>query len=884
VKSALLACLIGSTAVAADLFPFQLPWDDASPSVTNLSHLNEKPAGRDGFVTVKDGHLFAGENRLRIFGVNVCFGANFPDKEMAPKVAARMAKFGINCVRFHHMDMFSAPAGIFAKDGKTLDPGQLDRLDWFIAKLKEQGIYANLNLHVSRTYPDRPRAEKKGNPDYDKGVDNFCAAMIALQKDYARDLLTHVNPYTGKSYAEEPAVALVEINNENALGFQWWAGQMENLPEPYAGELNERWSKWLVQKYGPKPKAADAAPNPEDWTNKLWEEWKVNKGEMDARISDAWKEGAREEGPELLENGNFTEGMKGWNVEQHGTAEVSSSTEKGLRVEVKKTGQESWHAQFSRGGLKVAGGIGYAVTFRARAPKPMSVSVNLMQAHEPYKVLGSKLVEVGPDWRDVKAVFKTSAADDNARVSMTGLGQTAGVFEFADFSLRTAAIDASVKRDAGKRVHYFTKAALAQRTPAAQRDWQEFIWDTESAYWNGMRDFLKKDLGVKALIVGTQGFWSPGHVQAGMDVIDSHAYWQHPDFLGRGWNQDVWSVKNIPMAGAKDGGTLPGLAAQRVLGKPFICTEYNHAAPNTYSAETFPLLCAFAALQDWDGVFAFSYSHRGAGEWGQEHVNNFFDIDRHPVKMATLPGAVLSFRQPAPKIYSAVWVEPGLKISVREGLAGGPGFARKLLYKDTNPLNSFFTRIALRAFNPLHESAKNSETHMLEGDTGTRGSPDAMPNVIRWNEKGRFAFYVSNRSMVYAGPAAPAERKGLAEMFVQPGASRQDWACYQLTVLDTEEDVDFSTARRMLITASGDVENTGMGWKDNTKSSVGRDWGKSPVLVEGPAAKIVIPGEGKFKAWALDERGQRRGEIAVAGDTLEIGPQHKTLWYEVERQ
>ena len=97
----------------------------------------------------------------------------------------------------------------------------------------------------------------------------------------------------------------------------------------------------------------------------------------------------------------------------------------------------------------------------------------------------------------------------------------------------------------------------------------------------------------------------------------------------------------------------------------------------------------------------------------------------------------------------------------------------------------------------------------------------------------------------------------------------------------------FATAKRILITATGDIENTGMGWKNAAKTSVGRDWGKAPVLVEGPAAKIELLeflGGGKFMAWALDERGQRRAEIPVANGTLEIGPQHRTLWYEVERQ
>ncbi len=822
------------------MFPFQLPWDDASESATNISWLNDKPAGRDGLVHVKDGHLFAGEKRLRIFGVNTCFAANFPDKDMAPKVAARMAKFGINCVRFHHMDMLSAPGGIFAKDGRTLDPGQLDKLDFFIAELKKNGIYADLNLHVSRTYPDRPRAEKKGNPDYDKGVDNYCAAMIALQKDYARDLLTHVNAYTGKRYADEPAVALVEINNENALGFQWWAGQMDDLPNPYREELESLWAAWILKKHG-----------------------------SDEAARKAWSEGAREPGAEMLADPS-------WSFEQHGGASRSHSVENGLiTLIVRNPGTESWHVQFSTSPLAVKAGS-YEVRFRWRASesgvdiKDANLSVALMQSHEPWKVLGSANVKSRVPFHEASATIQITEADDKARLTIGGMGKTPGVFEFSGLkqftgiSLRPAGVDGTLTRDEKSRIPIIRKRDLARTTPAKQRDWQEFIWDTETAYWNGMRDFLKKDLGVKAPIVGTQGFWSPGHVQAGMDVIDSHAYWHHPDFHGRGWNADVWDVKNEPMTGAPDGGTLPGLAAQRVAGKPFLCTEYNHPSPNTYSAETFPLLCAFAALQDWDGVFAFSYSHRAGDAWSQESFNNFFDIDRHSVKMATLPAAVISFRRGD--------VPPAMSSDERHfsrheladmALSGGPGFVFR---PEKNPAfasyrNSYDIVDEPRSFGSL--TAKGLSALEWAADKG----------VVLARYK-RTSFLVGKH----------LESLGIIPGGFWPQKTRNDFACYQLTVLDRDERADFSTTKRILITATGDIENTGMGWKNAAKTSVGRDWGKAPVLVEGPAAKIELPGGGKFKAWALDERGQRRAEIPVANGTLEIGPQHRTLWYEVERQ
>ena len=837
----------------ADMFPFQLPWDDASESATNVSWLNDKPAGRDGFVQVKDGHLFAGEKRLRIFGVNTCFAANFPDKTMAPKVAARMAKFGINCVRFHHMDMMNAPAGIFAKDGRTLDPGQLDKLDFFIAELKKNGIYADLNLHVSRTYPDRPREEKKGNPDYDKGVDNFCAAMIALQKDYARDLLTHVNAYTGNRYADEPAVAFVEINNENALGFQWWAGQMDELPAPYREEMESLWGAWILKKHG----SDDAARK-------------------------AWREGAREAGAEMLADPT-------WNFEQHGGASQSHSVENGLiTLIVRNPGTESWHVQFSTSPIAVKPGS-YEVRFRWRASesgvdiKDASLSVALMQSHEPWKDLGSANVKSRVPFHEASATIQVTDADDNARLTIGGMGTTPGVFEFSglkqftSISLRPAGVDGSLARDGKGRIPILRKLDLARTTPALQRDWQEFIWDTETAYWNGMRDFLKKELGVKAPVVGTQGFWSPGHVQAGMDVIDSHAYWHHPDFHGKGWNPDVWDVKNEPMAGAPDGGTLPGLAAQRVAGKPFLCTEYNHPAPNTYSAETFPLLCAFAALQDWDGVFAFSYSHRAGDAWSQEHFDNFFDIDRHPVKMATLPAAVISFRrgdiQTAPLSF-IVLLNP--KFAIHEALVNGPALLT----------DRFSVRMMGRYQNGIDFSSSGADRWGII-------RLDGKETEMNWDYQLGFRTAAA-RSWLIVGRVRNGMASNVSDTTIKYGATRQDWACVQFTVLDRDERADFLTARRILITVTGYIENTGMGWNNtgmawnNTeKISVGRDWGKAPVLVEGPAAKIELPevaGDKPFKAWALDERGQRRAEIPVANGTLEIGPQHRTLWYEVVRE
>ena len=157
-----------------------------------------------------------------------------------------------------------------------------------------------------------------------------------------------------------------------------------------------------------------------------------------------------------------------------------------------------------------------------------------------------------------------------------------------------------------------------------------------------MHRFIRDDLHCGSLVVGTACNNSPFAIQAEMDVTDWHNYWEHPHFPGRSWDPVNWTVRNVPMAGVPDGGTLRMLVT-RAAGKPLICTEYNHSAPNTYSSEAFLLLGAYAALHDLDGIFAFAYSH--GDEWNRGTFANFFDIAEHPTKMVTLPAAAALFER-----------------------------------------------------------------------------------------------------------------------------------------------------------------------------------------------------------------------------------------------
>jgi len=839
----------GQPVSAAGLFPFVLPWDDAGPSVANASGWLDKPAGAHGFVTARHGHLFAGKNRIRFFGVNLTFGANFPAHADAEKIAARMAKFGINCVRFHHMDTRIAPDGLVQQDERTLDPEMLGRLDYFIAQLKKNGIYADLNLHVGREYPGF--AKWQGGPTYFKGVDNFFPPMIAQQHDYARALLTHTNAYTGMAYANEPAVALVEINNENGLIDEWNKGALDAMPDPYSAEFRRQWNEWLAKKYGSSEKLASA-----------------------------WNQGAEPLGAEMI-RGGIGETDSGWNIEKHEGAvanvqliheESNGQPAEFAKITVVKPGTEGWHVQANYPGLQLAAEKSYTVAFFAKSTDPHKIRVAAGQAHAPWQVAWSSEVALTPEWQRFHFVFVPADADMNMRVGFADFGAAGADASLADVSLRPGGIEGFPTAEKLGEIGVFQKKEIGSRAPAAQRDWYRFLFDTEARYWTGMRQFIRGELHAQSLVVGSAAGYSPWPIQAMLDVVDAHAYWQHPHFPHRPWDMNDWSIQNIPMAGAPDGGTLPSLALMRVADKPFIVTEYNHSAPNTYSSEAFLELCAVAALQDWDGVFAFDYSGR-RDHWDERRIPNFFDIDQHPAKMATLPAAVALFLRgditpPARRHVVEMTLEDAIE-SVRKG-----GFRSTASAYGIQREETFEHPVAMRigsVENPLSPAAKSSRSPIYS-DNGE----------LEWDSVSHRMLVRTPRSAWIVGALHAGKTIDLGKASITPGATIQNWATLTATVM---EGADFKTARRLLITATGYAENTDMHWKDAAKSSVSRDFGKAPSMVEGVPASITLPLAGKYRAWALDERGARKSEVPLkTGNgtlTIELSPEQKTLWWEI---
>jgi hypothetical protein len=840
------------------LFPFLIEMG-GEDNIADMSYLLDAPAGKNGFVRIENGRFVTDAGPIRLHGTNLTGAANFPDHKDADLLATELAGYGINCVRLHYFDANygnfrnEKQAGIFTEDSTTqrnLDPEQLDRLDYMISKFKEKGIYVNINLHVARKLDERDGFSGfSQRPGLDKGVDNFEPRMIELQKEYAKDLLTHVNPYTNLPYTDDPCVALIEINNENALLNQYHRGGIDRLPEPYIGELQSQWNVWLRNKYST--------------TQALLKAWN-------------WQEVPLHD--EQIEEGGFEEPVsidgKTWRLSEGNSSVICNVEDNALKINVTREGDDYFPKLFRK--LKVKKGKPYTLTFKIRKVAgnvPSTLGLAVSDVNNGWKSQGlHQTIEVEKMWKEFSISFTATDDSGDTRLELTRF--STGVYEIDDLSFKSGTIK---QFDMVQRVEDGTVPVIKKddfTTLEARKDFYQFLIDTEHEYWVGMSNYLKNELGVKSVISGTQLGYSPPFVQSELDYIDSHAYWCHPSPVNENWR-----IRNESMVNSM--ATIKSLASQRILGKPYTVSEYNHPFPNQYGAEGQPMLRSYGAFQGWDGVFEYTFNHRN--EFDLDYNNYFFSINDRTDVLAHFPACATIY----------------LRGDVRESKStiSAPidyaGYFEKLVSDKSVGANisdaGFDTSLSL-----IHKTGV-----LLNGDTGSKTSDFDTPTgkilksdteELIWNReiegKGYFVVNAPNTKLFTGFPEG--RKILLDDIELSVGNTRLGWATVSLVSRNANGFSNSETPIRILVAATGLIENNGMKIKelDNNHITL-TDWGKAPVYVEGiPVTLSLASDPKKTKCFALNPKAKRKKEIPVTsieGKTvIQLKPEYKTIWYEIE--
>ncbi len=243
-----------------DWFPVIYDDDPFSPrSVIDMSSLVESPAGKYGYLK-RDGAALKFEKRdteekFWGCGANLNFG-----KQTRPQLTQRikyLRKHGVKMIRQHPVFSELGPLS----NGR-FDEERLDEFDWWVAELKKHGIYSTwsvfypLLIGPDDGYDPKLFAElaRQGN----EGLRSTSGLVIVerelqdLQLRYLEALLTHRNPYTGLRYVDDPALAVLEVHNEDSI---FWHSPLNDLRDPkkfplHSQRLRKRWFEWVKRKYG----------------------------------------------------------------------------------------------------------------------------------------------------------------------------------------------------------------------------------------------------------------------------------------------------------------------------------------------------------------------------------------------------------------------------------------------------------------------------------------------------------------------------------------------------------------------------------------------------------------------------------------------------------
>ncbi|HZL45513.1 MAG TPA: hypothetical protein VFC28_04740 [Opitutaceae bacterium] len=830
------------SAGAADPIPpgwFAWPYVEAQPgSALDTSGLNEKPAGLHGAVVVRNGQFVTSGDgqRIRFWGCNLASDEAFVDAATADRLARRLAQGGINIARLHHLDnSWSVDSGgSLWKPGTPdrihIDPAQLDKLHRLVAALKAQGIYSNVNLKVSRTLTEADGfpASIAEAPGFQKRLDYFQRRIIDLQKDYARQLLTAKNPYTGFSLAEDPAVAVIEINNENSLlGLRTreiGAG-LELLPEPFRAELTARWNGWLARRY------AD-----------------------DRALAAAWAKDATPPGESPLSPGSrwFADAQPGDEVI------VTSRDPGAVHLEGKPGDGVRWRSAAYLDQLRLIEGATYTLTFAARADRarPIEVAVGRDEAGwrtDKWRTVGLRTtLALTPEWQPFRLVFTThSIVDVASRLSVIA-GHAPGEIWLKELHLESGSAIAGLR--AGESPRHGSVPIPTDATPAQWNDYLSFLLDTEQSYVAEMRAYLRDTLHVRAPIVCTQANYGgiAGLVrEKPSDYIDAHYYWQHPDFAGvnGAWDPANYTINNTPQLAefsARWFGEIGGIALLRVSGKPFSVTEVDHPAPSDYAAEMYPVLATFAGLQDWDALYPFDFRALGAAQ-DDGAIRSFFDQNHHPAKWGFGPFATRVFRH---------------------GLVPPPASRRELFvsapfWREANHVDVLWLKLQGAQDLGFLTDRLSVNENLLGAD---------QPSHVEHHGESRVTavrMVQTKRGPAYLAAVAPAaaivgyiggSSLTAGDLAVVCGDFGLNFAAIGAVALDERP---LSVSTRVLVTLAARAENQGTKW-NAARTSVGDAWGKGgPPIAERVPAIVRLKTSGPRRVTALAPDGSAAGEIAA---------------------
>lgn len=265
-------------------------------AVLDLRSLNEKTAGENGWIKVSKEGDFETENgkSIRFWAVNTNVAHEKPFKprprwsQKEPNLdthARFLAKRGVNLIRLHSQIAPSEKQAI-----NEVNQEEVDYIWRAVASMKKQGIYTLVSPYWMVPTKIPASWGIAGGEQSAAGLLFFDPTLQKAYKGWLRKLLAEKNPYTGIPLSQDPALAMLSIQNEDSLLF-WTVNSIQGEQKK---ALGKKFFAFALKKYGTESAMKKAWSNnglPGDSAgvldfHNIWEMTQKRSGGMHVRLTD----------------------------------------------------------------------------------------------------------------------------------------------------------------------------------------------------------------------------------------------------------------------------------------------------------------------------------------------------------------------------------------------------------------------------------------------------------------------------------------------------------------------------------------------------------------------------------------------------------------------
>jgi len=140
----------------------------------------------------------------------------------------------------------------------------------------------------------------------------------------------------------------------------------------------------------------------------------------------------------LVDNGDFSKGLKGWRVENWNGQFSANPGKKELNFDIQEPGKDSWALQFCSD-VSLKEGESYVFAMKAKADAPRTLNVNIKKNSKKYlPYANGRIIDLSTDWQDYYWKFTMKEADDGIALLSFDMGGNATSWSLKDVSLKVA--------------------------------------------------------------------------------------------------------------------------------------------------------------------------------------------------------------------------------------------------------------------------------------------------------------------------------------------------------------------------------------------------------------------------------------------------------------